>query len=101
MKAKDLRERETSDLVELKKTLQKDLFSYRMKNFTNQLEDTSLLRKTKQDIARVELMVWRVVWTRGPCSSARPPGIISRGASPLCGPDIPGGCGARCPANGS
>ena len=57
MKAKDLRERETGDLVELKKSLQKDLFSYRMKNFTNQLEDTSLLRKTKQDIARIELIL--------------------------------------------
>ncbi len=54
MKAKDLRERETGDLVELKMTMQKDLFSYRMKNFTNQLEDTSLLRKTKKDIARIE-----------------------------------------------
>lgn len=54
MKAKDLRERDTSDLVELRKSMQKDLFSYRMKNFTNQLEDTSLLQKTKRDIARVE-----------------------------------------------
>jgi large subunit ribosomal protein L29 len=54
MKAKDLRDRDTGDLVELKKTMQKDLFSYRMKNFTNQLDDTSLLRKTKKDIARIE-----------------------------------------------
>jgi large subunit ribosomal protein L29 len=54
MKAKDLRERDTSDLVELRNSLRKDLFSYRMKNFTNQLEDTSLLRKTKKDVARVE-----------------------------------------------
>jgi large subunit ribosomal protein L29 len=54
MKAKDLRERDTSDLVELRNTIRKDMFSYRMKNFTNQLEDTSLLRKSKKDIARIE-----------------------------------------------
>jgi len=54
MKAKDLRERSTDDLIELKKTMTKDLFSYRMKNFTNQLEDTSLIRKTKRDLSRIE-----------------------------------------------
>ena len=54
MKSVDLRERSTEDLVELKTTLKKDLFSYRMKNYTNQLDDTSLLRKTRKDLARVE-----------------------------------------------
>ncbi|HVU03531.1 MAG TPA: 50S ribosomal protein L29 [Polyangiaceae bacterium] len=54
MKAKDLRARATEDLVELEKSLKKDLFSQRMKNFTNQLDDTSLLRKARRDIARVE-----------------------------------------------
>ena len=54
MKAKDLRERETADLVELAKSLRKDLFSYKMKNFTGQLDDTSLLGKSRKDIARIE-----------------------------------------------
>lgn len=54
MKASDLRERATADLVSLRDTMKKDLFSYRMKNLTNQLDDTSLLRKTQKDIARVE-----------------------------------------------
>ena len=54
MKAKDLRERSTEDLQTLKGSLDKDLFSYRMKNHTQQLEDTSLLGKTKRDIARIE-----------------------------------------------
>ena len=54
MKAKDLRERSTEDLETLKGTLDKDLFSYRMKNHTGQLEDTSLLGKTKRDLARVQ-----------------------------------------------
>jgi large subunit ribosomal protein L29 len=57
MKAKELQERTTESLVELKASLKKELFSYRMKNFTGQLDDTSLLRKARQDIARIETIL--------------------------------------------
>jgi large subunit ribosomal protein L29 len=57
MKPKDLRERTSEDLLELKTTLEKDLFSHRMKNATDQLDDTSLLGKARRDIARVELIL--------------------------------------------
>ena len=57
MKAKDLRERSTEDLGELKASIEKDLFSHRMKNATDQLGDTSLLGKARKDIARVELIL--------------------------------------------
>jgi len=57
MKAKDLRERTTEDLGELRLQLEKDLFSYRMKNHTGQLEDTSLLGKTRRDLARIKLIL--------------------------------------------
>lgn len=57
MKAKDLRERSTEDLAELKTSIEKDLFSHRMKNATDQLGDTSLLGKARKDIARVELIL--------------------------------------------
>ncbi len=57
MKAKDLRERTTEDLAELKATISKDLFSHKMKNFTGQLDDTSLINKTRKDIARIELLL--------------------------------------------
>ena len=57
MKAKDLRERSTEDLVEQKKTIEKDLVSHRMKNATDQLGDTSLLGKARKDIARAELIL--------------------------------------------
>jgi large subunit ribosomal protein L29 len=57
MKSKELRERTTEDLIELKNQLRKDFFSYRMKNYTNQLDDTSLLGKTKKDIARIEQII--------------------------------------------
>ena len=53
MKAKDLRERSDSDLVELGKQLQRDLFGARMKNHTGQLDDTSQLRKLRRDLARI------------------------------------------------
>jgi large subunit ribosomal protein L29 len=57
MKAKDLRERSTEDLNTLKASIEKDLFSYRMKNWTDQLEDKSLLNKTRRDIARIETIL--------------------------------------------
>jgi large subunit ribosomal protein L29 len=70
MKAKDLRERSTEDLAELKTSIEKDLFSHRMKNATDQLGDTSLLGKARKDIARVELILQeRRVSSEKPASS--------------------------------
>ena len=57
MKAKDLRERSVEDLKELEKSLQKDTFTHRFKNFTNRLDDTSLINKTKRDLARVKTIL--------------------------------------------
>jgi large subunit ribosomal protein L29 len=57
MKAKDLRERSTEDLTALKASMAKDLFSHKMKNFTGQLDDTSLINKARKDIARIELLL--------------------------------------------
>ena len=53
MKASDLREKSGEDLRELAKTLQRDVFQNRLKNFTNRLDDTSAIRKAKRDYARV------------------------------------------------
>jgi large subunit ribosomal protein L29 len=57
MKAKELRERTTEDLNELKNQLRKDLFNNRMKNHVSQLDDTSSLNRTRKDIARIELIL--------------------------------------------
>lgn len=57
MKANDLRERSVEDLKELDKTLPKELFNAKMKNFTNQLDDTSSLGKSRKDIARVKTLL--------------------------------------------
>lgn len=57
MKAKDLRERSNDDLKELEKSLAKDTFQVRFKNFTNRLDDTSTIKKTKRDLARVKTLL--------------------------------------------
>lgn len=57
MKAKDLRERTTEDLRELEKSLAGDLFQSRFKNFTSRLDDTSSIRKTRRELARVKLIL--------------------------------------------
>jgi large subunit ribosomal protein L29 len=57
MKAKDMREKSTTDLQELEKSLKKDVFENRFKNFTNRLDDTSLIRKTRRDLARVRTLI--------------------------------------------
>ena len=57
MKAKDLRERSPEDLKELDKSLAKDVFTARFKNFTTRLDDTSTINKTKRDLARVKTLL--------------------------------------------
>lgn len=57
MKAKDLRERSLEDLRELEKSLAKDTFTNRFKNFTNRLDDTSTIGKTRKDLARVKTII--------------------------------------------
>ncbi len=57
MKAKDLADRGTTDLAQLLLDVKKDLFSFRMKNVTGQLSDTSLLRKARKDVARIEMIL--------------------------------------------
>jgi large subunit ribosomal protein L29 len=56
MKAKEIRERSDQELKELGQQLTRDLFGIRMKNYTGQLDDTSQLRKTRRDLARIALI---------------------------------------------
>ncbi len=57
MRAKDLRERATEDLLELRKVTARELFQNRMKNHTGGLEDTSLLKKARRNVARIETIL--------------------------------------------
>ena len=60
MKASDLREKSVEDLKELGKSLASDVFQNRLKNFTNRLDDTSTIRKTKRELARVTTLLREV-----------------------------------------
>jgi large subunit ribosomal protein L29 len=57
MEAKDLRERATADLLELRELTRRELFQNNMKNHTGRLEDTSLVKKARRDIARIETVL--------------------------------------------
>ena len=57
MKAKDLREKSSADLLELQKSLAGDSFKARFKNFTNRLNDTAMIRRTRRDLARVKTIL--------------------------------------------
>ena len=57
MKAKELRERTTDALTELEKSLNNDLFQARFKNYTNRLNDTAVIRRTRRDLARVKTLL--------------------------------------------
>jgi large subunit ribosomal protein L29 len=57
MKARDLRDRTTEDLAELERSLSGEFFQNKFKNFTNRLDDTSVIRKSKKDLARVKLIL--------------------------------------------
>lgn len=54
MKAKDLRDRTTEHLIELEKTLGREVFDAKFKNFTNRLNDTASIRTKRRDLARVK-----------------------------------------------
>lgn len=57
MKMEELRERSDEELRELESSLGQDLFDARIKNYTNQLDDTSKVRKLRRDIARVKTVL--------------------------------------------
>jgi large subunit ribosomal protein L29 len=60
MKAKDMREKSPEDLRELEKSLARDAFQAKLKNFTNRLDDTSQIRKVKRDLARVKTLLGEI-----------------------------------------
>lgn len=57
MKAKDLRERSTEDLQNLREATGRESFHARMKNHMGQLEDVSQLGKARKTIARIETIL--------------------------------------------
>jgi large subunit ribosomal protein L29 len=57
VRAKDLRGNDPEELRSTVRKLQEDLFKHRLKQNTNQLENTMLIRNTRRDIARVNTVL--------------------------------------------
>jgi large subunit ribosomal protein L29 len=57
MKPSDIREKTTEELVELEKTMVRDLFKDRFANYSNQLDDTDKVRRSRRDVARVKTVL--------------------------------------------
>ena len=54
MKTEQLRECTDERLAELEKGFRREIFESRIKNFTNQLDDTASIRRVRRDLARVK-----------------------------------------------
>ena len=53
MRAKELRERNTEELLRLRDDTKEQLFRARLQNATHQLTNTSDLRKNRREVARI------------------------------------------------
>ena len=53
MDISELRDCTAERLIELGKNLRKEIFEARIKNYTNQLDDTASIRRARRDLARV------------------------------------------------
>ena len=57
MKASELRDRSDDGLRELEQQLQDELFRMKMQHQTGQLQETSRLKETRRDIARIKTIL--------------------------------------------
>jgi large subunit ribosomal protein L29 len=57
IRAKELRGNDPAELERTARKLREDLFKYRLKKTTNQLENVMLIRNTRRDIARVNTVL--------------------------------------------
>ena len=52
-----IRESSEDELKDRIKRLEEELFQHRLKRYTNQLENTNLIRKSRRDIARAKTVL--------------------------------------------
>jgi len=57
LRVKDIADNDEGELRSTLRKLEEDLFKHKMKKVTNQLENTSLIRSTRRDIARVNTVL--------------------------------------------
>lgn len=53
LEVKELRDCTVDRLGELEKQLRREIFDARIKNYTNQLDDTASIRRARRNLARV------------------------------------------------
>ena len=70
VRAKDLRGNDPEELRRTVRKLEEDLFKHRLKQNTNQLENTMLIRNTRRDIARVNTVLAERVRAGGAAAPA-------------------------------
>jgi large subunit ribosomal protein L29 len=70
VRAKDLRGNDPEELRRTVRKLEEDLFKHRLKQNTNQLENTMLIRNTRRDIARVNTVLAERVRVGGAAPAA-------------------------------
>lgn len=57
MRAAEIRELSTEELKKKEQELREDALRLRFKNATGELEDSSTLKKTRKDIARIKTVI--------------------------------------------
>jgi large subunit ribosomal protein L29 len=57
MKARELKEKDGSELIEQERELREELFNLRFQHATGQLENTMAVVRVKKDIARVKTIL--------------------------------------------
>jgi large subunit ribosomal protein L29 len=57
MKAAEVREKSNEELTELEAGLRRQIWKARFDNHSNQLDDTSSIRKLRRDLARVKTLI--------------------------------------------
>ena len=73
MDTTELRECTVERLNDLEKTLRRQIFESRIKNFTNQLDDTASIRRARRDLARVKtILSERVTDVAAPAAASAP-----------------------------
>lgn len=70
MEISELRDCTDERLADLEQSLRRQLFDARIKNLTNQLDDTASIRRTRRDLARVKTAQSERVQGEGPASGS-------------------------------
>jgi len=83
VRAKDLRGNDPEELRRTVRKLEEDLFKHRLKQNTNQLENTMLIRNTRRDIARVNTVLTERSRTTGGAVAAA---VSGSGEAPAAAP---------------